>query len=357
MGVGGNEVLPPPPPADNVCLDFKNRCANLRDLIIKLAKPRIEGVGMFRLNQGFGEVTFGCGRKVTSTDDLNEAYATEKYTKEMRAMIFFMTISAWGTNNNWAIMLENKIMCMLKLAYDGTYCEKQAVQRKHLGGSIKAIIVRLKQSNLVNKFRRTGRRVHREVILKKRPKKLSAGVKRLVNATVETHGFNGILGLYEGHPVLVAEAKKAAAESKNVASAVYALPPIRVPGTPATSLVSSPPSECPSDLAEWFFAKAKAGMTKKDLLRQLEEAPEEIITGITDTDQSSLETSVRVLLLVSCAMKVVSYHNFSLVMHLMMRLFFRCLFRRRENLPICHLLPPLRNPSRLLFLLEGRQPT
>ncbi len=166
MGEGGTELLALPPPGDNVRLDFRNRCANLRNLIIKLAKPSIAGVALFRLKEGFGDIAFGCGRKVVSTDDLNEAYATEKYTKEMRGMIFFMMISAWGTNNNWAIMLENKIMAMLKIAHNGTYCEQENVQRKHLGGSLKSIIAMLKQSNRVNTFRQTGRWDHSERITK-----------------------------------------------------------------------------------------------------------------------------------------------------------------------------------------------
>jgi hypothetical protein len=129
------------------------------------------------------------------------------------------------------------------------------VQRRRCvgGGSIKKLIVAKKGVMIVHPLRRVGSKVHKEVIYKKNTK-TSEKVVDWVQATYATHGFYGYIGRCIGHPDL--------------------LPSPALLSTQASLTMSPTPPDCPHNLAQWFFQTAKPGMTKADLLRDLQISPE-----------------------------------------------------------------------------------
>jgi hypothetical protein len=125
------------------------------------------------------------------------------------------------------------------------------VQRRRFfrGGSIKKLIVAKKGVMIVHPLRRVGGNFHKEVIYKKNTKK-SEKVVDWVQATYATHGFNGYIGRCIGHPDLP---------------------------SPALLSTPAPNNESPTpipNLTQWFFQTAKPGMTKAELLKELQNCPE-----------------------------------------------------------------------------------
>ena len=134
-------------------------------------------------------------------NDLIEAIISQPYDNKMRALIHFVQNRMWGRGNVWAVLLENKIKELLKLEYTDEYCdvkEGQASRKNHQGGSIKQIMVRIKQSSFVNKFRRITKLHHHEVLYQ-RDVGTSKDILEVVPATIASRGFQGCIGLTAGH--------------------------------------------------------------------------------------------------------------------------------------------------------------
>jgi hypothetical protein len=117
------------------------------------------------------------------------------------------------------------------------------------GGSIKKLIVAKKGVMIVHPLRRAGGKFHKEVIYKKKTKK-SLDIVDWVQATYATHGFHGYIGRCIGHPDLPS------------APAIFT--------APASLTISQTPPDCHSNLAQWFFQTAKPGMTRAELLEELQ---------------------------------------------------------------------------------------
>ena len=184
--------------------DFEKRCYSLREMIIGLAKPRSRSVWAARFNARYPEYTYSGGKKVTCPDDFIEAILNEPYDNEMRGMIFYIQVTLWGKGNSYALQIESKIMQLCKLKYMDDYCDLEKEnwpKKKHQGGCIKTMLVRLKQSSFVNKFRRVVREQQNERLYH-RNVGTSKEIKAVQRVTVKSHGFNGWLGLCEGHPDL-----------------------------------------------------------------------------------------------------------------------------------------------------------
>jgi hypothetical protein len=184
--------------------DFTKRCYNLRDMTIGLGKPRVGGVWAARFNRQYPDYKFQGGRQVKGPDDLIEAIISQPFDNEMRGLVHFVQNRMWGRGNVWAVLLENKIKELLKLEYTDDLCDVKegAVNRKnHQGGSIKRMMVRLKQSSFVNKFRRATKLYYNEVLYL-RDVGTSKDILEMVPATIASHGFQGTIGLTAGHPDL-----------------------------------------------------------------------------------------------------------------------------------------------------------
>jgi len=138
------------------------------------------------------------------------------------------------------------------------------MRKRGKDGSIKKILVAKRGTVVTQKFRRVGINIHKEVIYKKRVL-IKDGLQALKQVTRASHGCTGWLGLYPGHPDLLTTTD---------------------PVSPPQSLITKTPPTCPSELAAWFFGKAKPGMTKEDLLKELQLSPE-----ILDDDNNSSNSS------------------------------------------------------------------
>ena len=258
--VADDDKNPCRPPCQNgsMLTDFATRHSNLRAYMLSVAKPRIEGLAVHKFNDAYPGYTFGGGRKVACIQDICEMYATEPYDDAMRGMISFISNGMWGTYNHWAMKIEAYIMELLKLVYTGKYCDKESSKRSSMGGCIKHMIVRLKQMVVSGRIRKIGKNVHHEVILKKRPKKMPAGMCELIvaNSALGTGGFNGIIGRYETHPSVIVKTKLAAERFKNSAPEIAA----------ACGLSQA---EIEPELAQWVLSRTRPGLSKRAFLVEL----------------------------------------------------------------------------------------
>jgi hypothetical protein len=255
---------------DDMEKDFVRRCYNLRDMIIGLGKPRVGGVWASRFNAQYPNYTFQSGRKVNCPDDLIEAIICQPYDNKMRALIHYVQNRMWGRGNVWAVLLENKIKELLKQEYTDEYCEVkdgEAPRKKHQGGSVKQIMVRLKQSAFCNKFRRITKLHHHEVLYQ-RDVGTSKEILEVVPATIASHGFVGLIGLTAGHP--------------DIGKAIIKIPEVLAPTAPA--VVST------QELHNWFETQMKAGVTtREELFASLQSDPAgmNILTPPDDDDAAT----------------------------------------------------------------------
>lgn len=183
--------------------DYKNRLYNLRDMVVGLGKPRGSNVFGLRFNGRFPTYLYN-GKKIQSVEDFKDAIINEPYDNNMREMIHYAQNQMWGRGNTYALQIEAKIMKLLKLRYVDEYCDlpKDKYPKKiHPGGCIKTMLVRLKQSSMVNAIRRHVKRHYCETLYH-RNVGISKDVRCLVKATKSSHGFNGYVGLGVGHPDL-----------------------------------------------------------------------------------------------------------------------------------------------------------
>jgi hypothetical protein len=217
----------PPPEGFNP----KERLQNMRTFMLGFGKPRMRALFVEYFNNFEPEYTWGGGRKVTSVEDLEEAYGYEPYDNNMRRRIDYVQNRMWGTSNQAMYALEKTVMEANKIKYSDVTVNGEKPKKSHQGGSIKALYVRFKGSYFVNRFRNKGRTTHRD--LYRRKKGVAQCVKKMLVATFETYGFNGYIGICDGHPSLFEEVfMKSIHDAKNM--------PITTPATPAVALPKTP---------------------------------------------------------------------------------------------------------------------
>ena len=239
---------------DDMEKDFKKRCYNLRDMTIGLGKPRVGAVWAARFNAQYPLYRFQGGRQVKGPNDLIEAIISQPYDNKMRALIHFVQNRMWGRGNVWAVLLENKIKELLKLEYTDEYCdvkEGQASRKNHQGGSIKQIMVRIKQSSFVNKFRRITKLHHHEVLYQ-RDVGTSKDILEVVPATIASHGFQGCIGLTAGHADL-------GKRKQNLTPQLWAQTAPAVKETVPSVMGTQ-------ELHHWFENQMRAGVTTREEL-------------------------------------------------------------------------------------------
>ena len=69
-------------------------------------------------------------------------------------------------------------------------------------GSVKGMAVRMTGTHCGERLRNCGATNHLEIMCHRKKKNPQAGVVTLIKTTEASHGFNGFLGLCEGHPLL-----------------------------------------------------------------------------------------------------------------------------------------------------------
>ena len=145
----------------------------------------------------------------------------------MREIISFSVDKLWESNNQWAINGECGFLKMLGWKMDSTESDGKAPKNSSKGGSVTKILVR-KKGQIVERIRNTGKRAHKEAIYSKNEKPSQCAnpsknnipkmMFQVTENVEEEYGFQGKLGLCEGHPALkilleAKEKKKKGAET------------------------------------------------------------------------------------------------------------------------------------------------
>ena len=243
--------------------EFAAKYYNLRKMIGRLAKPRIEAVWLSRFRQFFPEYTFGNGRKVTCVDDFLEAIVMEPYDNRMRELVHTVQNVMWGTGNNWAVIVEAKIMQVLGLEYKDEYVDLEDGQEKartHLGNSIKTLIVNRKGRICNQPIKRKLEAAHKENLYVR-----NVGKSKSVAKVIRASTYDGWIGICHGHPSLPAEEPKEKA-NENAASA-------------ATPMAGPRNNE---EIRKWIELQLAAGVTSLD----------EIIHAARENDSQPLDIPV-----------------------------------------------------------------
>ena len=129
---------------DDVYEDFKQRLYNLRAMAIGFGKPCIKQVWSAGLKKYEKDYTFAGGRTVETPEDFAEALMSQPYNNEMRARLHYIQNRMWGTNNNWAILVVEKVKELMKIKYLDTNVYGKTPKKKYIGGCLKTIMVKLK---------------------------------------------------------------------------------------------------------------------------------------------------------------------------------------------------------------------
>lgn len=192
----GNDVpLFPPVEGVSPMEDFRRRLNDFRNCIIDLAMPRLKE--MFRKRAATVNLDF---KDCTTLEDFVSAYRLRPYDAKMRRMVNLLCNEMWGKECLGTI--EKQIMAKLRLVYKNVLVNGEKIKSRRMHGSIRKLLVRLKQTLFIDIFRTSGLDRHNEVIYKRFLDKPMKGVKKVVKVTETSHGYDGYLGLGEGHPAL-----------------------------------------------------------------------------------------------------------------------------------------------------------
>jgi len=198
--------------------EFVMKLRSLRMATIKCSSNLAESFLIDNLNATYPGLEIA-GRRIQSSADLVEFYKKGPNDPKMRGIIHFCTDTIWGDNNQWAINGEAHFCRCFLIKYKGTKSNGKRTNKVHKGRCIAPIFMAAK-GTLMEKIRNTGKMFHFEAIYRRDEKSKiglagtdSKGVPRMIwqiPATVALHGFNGKLGVSDGHP----EAKKIKQESQ-----------------------------------------------------------------------------------------------------------------------------------------------
>ena len=195
----------------------------MRELNYAMAIPIINTHFAKEFNRKFPNFKLLGGRRVNRLSDVVEfvhAYNPSDTSGlpvgKLRSMIFFCLYTLWGKSNYWAYEGELEILKLLQFRYDGNrMCDGSVKRRNHLGGFIKAILVKkldMERGKLNEAWCRTmsEKFFTRDVYMPKQ--KESEGEvtgkkadkshlrKYCVYCEPHTHGFKGGYLLLESHP-------------------------------------------------------------------------------------------------------------------------------------------------------------
>ena len=250
--------------------NFVIRLQNLRMAAIKFGAVLAEKFLVEAVNRAFP------GLKVASRDiqcsaDLVEYYKRGPNDNKMRAIIHFCTDLCWGDNNQWAINGESEFCQRFRIKFTGTKSNGKTSVKVHKGRCLAQIFV-ARKGTICEKIRNTGKKFHFEAIYRRGEKSKiglsgcdSKGIPRLlkqIKATVATHGFNGKLGICDGHP----EADKIKKEKQ---PSVVETPNSQDSQVSTLTMMSTPVPSKRTDFQEWCSNNFHKYETREDALGAL----------------------------------------------------------------------------------------
>ena len=223
---------------------FSIRLGNVRDGVYQMGCVISQEVFVDCMNEKYD---LGITSVTEFTAKIEKA---ETMDKEMMGMVWFGQDGMWSDNNQWAINWEGKMMRLFCVKFTGLKSNGLAPKRITQGNCFHGIIVKAKNAVITERLRNTTKKHHRIAIFARneKTKKDAAGdettkkdasvstgasadaneatttattlsstktpgspskkkscypaVVKRVEATVEKHGFNGVLGYCDGHPIL-----------------------------------------------------------------------------------------------------------------------------------------------------------
>jgi hypothetical protein len=198
--------------------EFGGRMQNLRIVLNKMVRPRIEAEFVKRFELHFPDFTYGGGKKVKNCGNFCTAISLATCDDELLEMVDTVMHVMWGPSNNWATAIEVRIMQLVGLEYDPErYIDlpdgKQKKDRVHQGGSCRRIVVERKN-------REVNQRVKREMIKSHHcvPFRRNVGTGKLIVKVVRAKTFGGYIGMTDKHPVVIAELKIAEQKKSTTAT-------------------------------------------------------------------------------------------------------------------------------------------
>jgi len=252
--------------------EFVVKLRNLRMATIKYGSNLAESFLIENLNATFPGLEIA-GRRIQSSADLVEFYKKGPNDPKMRGIIHFCTDTVWGDNNQWAINGEAHFCRRFLIKYTGIKSNGKRTNKVHKGRCVAQIFVAAK-GTLMEKIRNAGKKFHFEAIYRRGEKSKiglagtdSKGIPRMIRqipATVASHGFNGKLGICDGHP----EAEKIKQEDQ---PSVVETPNSQDSQISSITMMSTPvPTGGESELMAWMTSmNFNLNTTKDDMLAAL----------------------------------------------------------------------------------------
>lgn len=251
--------------------EFVMKLRSLRMATIKYGSNLAESFLIENLNATYPGLEIA-GRRIQSSADLVEFYKKGPNDPKMRGIIHFCTDTVWGDNNQWAINGEAHFCRRFLIKYTGAKSNGKRTNKVHKGRCIAQIFVAAK-GTLMEKIRNAGKKFHFEAIYRRGEKSKiglagtdSKGVPRMIRqipATVALHGFNGKLGICDGHP----EAEKIKQEAK---PSVVETPNSQDSQISSITMSTPVPAAGQSELMTWMTSmNFTLNTTKEDMLAAL----------------------------------------------------------------------------------------
>ena len=184
-------------PGDDKMEEFKKRMKQLRKNIINSLHVEIGRHWKSLMDQCLPEM------KCKSFDHFLVLFRTKPYGNEMRRALHIVCHTMFSREN--FIRMETTVMKKLKMRYGNCLVNGSLVKNSRRGGCIAKIGTRLKQTSFIDKIRDVGRKEKKEILYERRfsAKKPQEGVVTVIEATTQSHGFNGHIGLCSGHQDLI----------------------------------------------------------------------------------------------------------------------------------------------------------
>lgn len=280
------------PPCSLEQLD--TRLQNWRLGTMKWGDPRIEGYFCDNMVREFkDDFKQSDGSTITSSQQFCELYRRGPNDRKMRRMVYYALNTLWGSNNQWAINLEAEYTKMLKMKFGKKTSSGKMPSRPTSGNCFASIFVR-KKGHIVEKIRNTGKRCYKEGLYHRNEKpsrqqgSVRNGIPKMVKqvvATEDKHGFRGLLGLCEGHPLLL-EVPKTPTKMKNQQDEETP----QAESHSAASSLTAPSPACGNEVQDFLVKNSKNITNLQDLLGVL--LADSVITGMDAGSRAAAENLV-----------------------------------------------------------------
>ena len=176
---------------------FASCCNSFRDMVLHFAKPRLNELFKTRYHDLVAD-----REHINGIDEFEHWYRTGPYGNSMRGEVNTVLGELWGKQCT-LIPIEQAIMALMNVRYTDYLVDGSKMKNDWKSGCVRILTNRQKQTIFLDRLRKTGRDVHKEVIyqrdLKVRPMK---AVAQLVKTIRNEWGYDGYCGLCFGHKLL-----------------------------------------------------------------------------------------------------------------------------------------------------------